>query len=674
MRKCMLAAITAFLCLLFFGYAFAQDGMQEKPLVITYLAGNVDVDRTPDNDVEDFTIAELEMEVPRGSIVRTGRDAYCELTLHDGSIIRIAPASVFKIDDVSYNEETGRKRGKFNLLFGRVKATVSKLTTSDSEFEVRSGTSLAGVRGTTFGVFFDGEQAQVLVFEGSVSLESITEAFEPVVIKKGNITTVPSDGLAEPVSRISKEMLQEWDEQFRIFSDAAQPYAQEVPEAEKAGRKYLDLAASFGGMTIDNTFYNRWVFYTEYNRNKFGFGIYLPAIFSFEDGFFSFNEWYNYDEWDFTNFQDIIHDLLIKIYYLKYGEYGDPFYVRLGSIDTFNLHYGFIVNDYTNMLFFPQELSSGVVLNADVKYVGLETFAARIDEGLQTSGARAYVRPFAKRFPLYFGGSVFYDWPKPESSSWPAGTANENQLPRILIVGADTGLPLFRRDAFTLGLYADIARVGFQYDELHPSLVGMGVQEGKVEFLKGLGTAFGVAGTAVSVVDYRAEYRYIMDYYEPGIINFNWDNRRLTYQQELLTLIQNQTDPMYVSENTGGFYLSAGLKLLKQRLSLGLGYGNYKKHTGVATEAVDQGQFYLVLKEGLIPRTWGDFTYNRDDNVSGVLKDFIDDNTLLDTNLYYRVAPMLILSLNIKRTYQYNDVTGQYDPIDSFRINTIVSF
>jgi hypothetical protein len=706
MRRHKLAGAAVLLCVLSFGYAAAQDGLQGESAVITFLSGNVDVDRTPDNEQDDFTVAELDMELPRGAIVRTGRDAYCELTLRDGSLLKIAPTSVFKIDDLLFDQETDRKRALFNLLFGRVKATFSKLTTEDSDFEIRSGTALAGVRGTTFGVFYDGVQSQVLVFEGSISLESITNVFEPITVRQGRYTTVLSDGLPESVSKIPKELWQEWDEQFKVFqveakvagvdiaaveaaeaeaaeaasapsAPAGEASAKKEEEEEEEKEKQLTFSASVGSVTQEGSFNYRLAFSSEYSRGLFGFGILLPVICQPEDGFFSVDTWENYEEWNFTDWRDAVHDLLLKISYLKYGEEGSPLYVRLGGIERLTLNHHFIVDDYTNMLAFPLRMSSGLTLTSDLNYVGVEAFFARADHGLQTSAVRGYVRPLSRNFPLVIGGSLFYDRPLPDSSLWPVGPSNEktgnlDQLPHIIIVGFDFGVPLTRGDNFSLLLYGDFGKVGYRYNELHPALADK-VAAGKIQFLEGLGTAFGLSGTVVSIVDYRLEYRFIRDYFEPGLVNYNWDNRRLSYPQELLNLILAQKDPGYADAENAGFHLSGSVKLLEKRLSLGLGYGMYKRYDGMSSQTVDRGGFFVRLEEGPIPNTRADFIYERFDDFGGLFRDFIDENTLLETNLYYRIAPPITLSINYRRSYILKDI-GRYEPLDAFGINTAVSF
>jgi hypothetical protein len=677
MKRVLLICTVLFL-FLSAGYILAQEGMTKMPARVVYLVGNVDVDSTPDNNIDDFQVAVLEMTLPAGSMVRTGRDGYCELQLHDGSTIKVSHTSVFKIEDISYNKDSGRKRSKFNLLFGKMKAKVSKLTTTDSEFDVRSGTTLAGVRGTTFGLSFDGVESQVLVFEGLVEVESVTRSFEPHRIRKGRVTTVQSDGLLESPTKIPEDIYEEWEEEFSVFTEVPAE-AVLLPDDEEKREGVFSIGATFGSLTIDSTYYNRWALLTDYEKGRFSFGLYLPVIYLPGNGFFNVDDWYNHDEWDFTDLNDAFHDLLLKIGYLQYGDSDDVFFFRLGGLEKVSLFQGFIVSDYTNMLFFPQEVSTGVTLNVGGYIAGIDSFVAHVDGTLQTSALRGYVRPFGKRFPLHLGGSVFYDWPKPDSVSWPVGplgqpTENEDQLPRILIVGLDTGFPVVDRESFSMELHLDAAKIGYQYNQLHPALSGAGVEAGKVEFLKGFGTAAGLGGSVGGRFDYRADYRYISDYYEPGIINYNWDNRRLTYQQELLDVVVAQNDMSYVSEQNHGLYLSAGIRFFDMKLATGISYGSYNRYTGSATDNVEEGQIYLRLEEGLVPNTWGQFSYDRGNNVSTIFEEPFDESTLLNLDLFYRVAPSLTMSLAYKRTFRYDDAGLQWIPIDSFGINTMVRF
>jgi hypothetical protein len=242
------------------------------------------------------------------------------------------------------------------------------------------------------------------------------------------------------------------------------------------------------------------------------------------------------------------------------------------------------------------------------------------------------------------------------------------------LVGADAGLPLAQLETFSINLYADMGKVAYKYDELHPSLIGTGVTANKIEFLKGLGTAVGLNGSIASRVEYRAEYRYTVDYYEPGIIDFNWENRRLTYQRELLSLILEQQSSTYTSSESTGFFVSGNLQFFNNKLQTGLGFGNYKKSTGTGRTTIREAEAFVRLEEDLVPRTWGDFIYRKRGDVGAILNKLIEEGTLLETNIYYRAADNLILSFNVKRTYRFDDLTNSNKPVESIGFSTTLSF
>ncbi len=671
--------------------AFAQEGenLPEAPAYLSYMAGSVDVDITPDNEIEDFEIAELEMELPTDTILRTGKEALCEITLADGSTVKISSSSVFRLDEQLYTGDSGKKKERFSLIFGRVRAKVQKLLTPDSVFEIKSGTALAGVRGTSFGVQYDGAVAQVLTFEGSVTLSSVKNSFEPLVIEQGQMSAVLPDGIPEPVSQIPEDVRNNWQNELDKFTEeTAQAEAsapseprplQQKKEKQKGGVwNYLSLNAYIGTVTIGDSVYARWVFTPELSVGKLGVGLFLPAIFSPDVGLFGFDQWENHDEWDFTDFEDSIHDLLIKFYYIRWGHPGDPLYVKVGGIDDFNLGHGFIVDNYTNIPYFPEELATGLQFNIDRDTWGLESMISDLSR-FELYGGRVYVRPAGQKFPLAFGVSAVHDRPDPSHETWPVGpfgeaTENKDQLPHIFIFGADTELPVLNLDMFALKLYVDAAKIGYSYKEIPPALqVTDYAKEGEISFLRGLGTAAGVTGRVVKIFGYRFEYRYIFDYYEPGLINSLWENRRLEYQQQLINLIFAQNDPGYEKSTSSGFYLSGDVELFK-KLELGLGYESYERYTGSSSETVQKGRAYVNVNRGLIPKVFGSLSYDRNAQLENVLDEPFDENTVLKAEVYYELAPGFAISGNLNRTFRYDDETGKNEPIDSFGISTVFMF
>ncbi|MCK4805185.1 MAG: FecR domain-containing protein, partial [Spirochaetes bacterium] len=597
--------IFSILFILSFGLLYAQEDMEEEPAYVSYLAGNVDVDLTPDNNMEDFEMAELDMEIPAGTLIRTGMDGLCEITMPDQSTIKVSGGSVFQVDEMLISRETGKSSQKFKLLFGKIRARVEKFTTSDSKFEIASGTALAGIRGTVIGDTFDGVNTKVLCFEGEVTLESLTGAFEPVVMNAGQMSSVAEGGIPEPVIDIPPEEMQEWAEDLEKFAEEAAEKVEEVKEAAKDEEiakkaaekgesfftKFLKLNAYVGSITIDGNVYNRWIFTPELSIGKLGVGLYIPAIFAPDEGILG--KWENNDEWDYTDVGDGFHDTLIKFYYISWGEWGDPLYFKIGGIDSFYLGHGFIVDNYSNMIYFPEEIIVGMQFNVNLHLGGFETMLADFSRR-QLFGGRFFVRPMGQKVPLAIGVSTVYERPKPASWPDPDGsgplyqpTDNENQLPRILIFGADIEMPILSIDRFTMMLYADGAMLGYIYPEVPDPLVGK-VEPGALELIKGIGTGIGLMGQIAKIFNYRVEYRFIRNYYEPGMIDLLWENRRLEYQQELMNLIIAQDLSNFEDTNSAGFLIE-GSAILFEKVEFGLGYENYNKMVVTKTGATITG-------------------------------------------------------------------------------------
>jgi hypothetical protein len=242
MRRVFLFLLSLVL-LIPFGFLYAQEGLTQKGLeeefaYITYLAGNVEVDRTPENDVSDFEPAEIDMELAVGTIIRTGRDSLCEITIPGRSLMRLSSGTVFQIEQSEVEEETGRFRERFNFLAGKFKSTVEKFSAKDSEYSVVSGTTLAGVRGSELGGAIRIQKGvDFLCFEGELMIESTEGAFEPVVLRSGQRSYVPEVGVPTPAQTIAEETLEQWEQEFAteeekaLFLEEEEEEAVEEPEA-----------------------------------------------------------------------------------------------------------------------------------------------------------------------------------------------------------------------------------------------------------------------------------------------------------------------------------------------------------------------------------------------------------------------------------------------------------
>jgi hypothetical protein len=147
----------------------------------------------------------LGLEIQEGDLLQTGSRTFVEVQLLPrGTVMKIAENSSFLFKGFG----AGGEAVSLGLIYGRVRAKVAKVSGSDS-FTIRSGNTIAGVRGTDFGVDailnplsspVSGSSSQPTVqiycFSGEVAVipstteESILPDAPAVTVKKDEMVSV----------------------------------------------------------------------------------------------------------------------------------------------------------------------------------------------------------------------------------------------------------------------------------------------------------------------------------------------------------------------------------------------------------------------------------------------------------------------------------------------------
>ncbi len=99
--------------------------------------------------------AESEMVLTEGDILRTRRDSWALLNLDgDGetATVTVQENSQLLISKLTRDEAEGSQETLLDLGLGKVLIEAEKLHSEKSKFEVKTPTSVVGVRGTTFAV------------------------------------------------------------------------------------------------------------------------------------------------------------------------------------------------------------------------------------------------------------------------------------------------------------------------------------------------------------------------------------------------------------------------------------------------------------------------------------------------------------------------------------------
>ena len=130
--------------------AFAQP--QGRVAVISDFNGKVDIRIEKDKS---WYPAVLGLVLHEGDIVRTGADSILKLNL-DGqektAVVLIKEKSELLIAELIKIEDSGEDKTLLDLAIGKIFIEVDKLRDPEAKFEVKTPTSMVGVRGTEFSV------------------------------------------------------------------------------------------------------------------------------------------------------------------------------------------------------------------------------------------------------------------------------------------------------------------------------------------------------------------------------------------------------------------------------------------------------------------------------------------------------------------------------------------
>jgi tetratricopeptide (TPR) repeat protein len=106
--------------------------------------------------------------ISEGNWIKTGADGWVELTLEDKSKFTLANNTEFAV--TSFLLTKNKREGSFNLAQGKLRASVVKLAGRQSGMTVRSGTAVAGIKGTEFLMMSQGPANVFFGNEGTVAV------------------------------------------------------------------------------------------------------------------------------------------------------------------------------------------------------------------------------------------------------------------------------------------------------------------------------------------------------------------------------------------------------------------------------------------------------------------------------------------------------------------------
>ncbi|NQT32610.1 MAG: FecR domain-containing protein [Candidatus Omnitrophica bacterium] len=107
---------------------------------------------------EETLPAEIGMKISEGDMIMTKADSWVFINL-DGvetATVEVEGNSKVLLAELVMDEEEGTQQTLLDLAIGKVLVTAQKIHHEDSSFQVKTPTSVVGVRGTTFAVEVEG--------------------------------------------------------------------------------------------------------------------------------------------------------------------------------------------------------------------------------------------------------------------------------------------------------------------------------------------------------------------------------------------------------------------------------------------------------------------------------------------------------------------------------------
>ena len=101
---------------------------------------------------------EIGMTLHEGDIVKTGADSFALVKLEgsETATVEVNANAQMLLSELQVDEEAGTQTTLLDLAIGKILIKADKVHNENSKFEVKTPTSVVGVRGTTFAVEVEG--------------------------------------------------------------------------------------------------------------------------------------------------------------------------------------------------------------------------------------------------------------------------------------------------------------------------------------------------------------------------------------------------------------------------------------------------------------------------------------------------------------------------------------
>jgi hypothetical protein len=324
---------------------------------------------------------------------------------------------------------------------------------------------------------------------------------------------------------------------------------------------------------------------------KFGIGMAVVLNYQFKDGALYIRK----ADWvpDPITVQSLAGLYLPKFRYVRWGERGDPLFVKFGSFNDGTLGDGFIMGEYDNSLFLPSDRHFGLQAGLDgslfsFPFVGFESLVGNI-AAFDVLGVRVYVRPLvATQIPILNNLEVGLLGAVDTNPYF--GTRSTGATSPIAAFGGDVRLPIvYVKDVVSLVAFTDVASIGG----------------------KSWGGMLGVGGKLINFLTYGAQLRVLGENFIPVYFGPTYD----LFRDQQYNIVTSQS-PVPFAPALVGWQASMGTSFLEDkiifRISVDGPFGAPATTDPVAALlSYPHLRGVLSLAEGVVPGITFDFTYDK---------------------------------------------------------------
>jgi hypothetical protein len=333
---------------------------------------------------------------------------------------------------------------------------------------------------------------------------------------------------------------------------------------------------------------------------------------------------------------DYVHfsDFLRIIRYGRWGQKGDPFYIRVGALDYSRIGHGFIVYNYRNSASYDLR-RTGIELDADFDKYGFESVYSDVTSA-SLLALRGYVRPLkftpAAKIPIIggfeIGATYATDLDKTSNRTFghvgglpSTAIATEKSGSPMAVYGVDAGLPLLSLASLKSTLYGDLAKI-------------KGYGNGGA-----VGIDMNFYGMGLLRIGAKYERRWLGDQFLPSYFDALYEHDR--YIMTDTANFMSKASSLPFVKKSQGYYGEITISILNTFNIV----GGYQAPVGVK----NQGVFHAELQTpAVIPQIVIDGGFDKR-NIGPLFK--LDENSILYAELGYKPIPYMIVSMLYQWTF-----------------------